>query len=301
MIDIVIIGGGPAGLTAAIYGARAGRSVTVCEMESLGGQITQAHKVNNYPAISEISGIELGDRLCQHAMDVGATIEFTQVLTVDKNQDGTFTVKTEDDTYTAGAVIYAGGARPTPLSLPREKDLTGSGISYCALCDGAFFKGKQVAVVGGGNSAFDDALFLAGVCESVTLIHRRHQFRAENALVEAAKKMPNIRFVTGATVEAILGEEKLEGLRIQTETGVQEMEVSGLFVALGRSPECSIISHLADLDEKGYVSSDESCMTKTPGLFIAGDCRKKQIRQLTTATADGTVAATHACAYLDTL
>lgn len=298
MTDIVIIGGGPAGLTAAVYAARAGKSVTVCEMQSLGGQITQAHLVNNYPAIENISGMELGDKLCSHAMNCGAEIQFTQVLRVEKTADG-FSVTTEDEVIPCRSVIYAGGARPTPLSLPREAELTGSGVSYCALCDGAFFKDMEVAVVGGGNSAFDDALFLAGVCKNVTLIHRRHQFRAENALVEAAKKTPNIRFLTGATVEALNGSGKLESVTVGTEDGVQDISVSGLFVALGRSPECSLISHLADMDERGYCDSDENCATRTPGLYVAGDCRKKLIRQLTTATADGTVAATHACAWLD--
>ncbi len=298
MTDIVIIGGGPAGLTAAIYAARAGKTVSVCEMQSLGGQITQAHLVNNYPAIGNISGMELGDKLCAHAMDCGAEILFTQVLKVDKTEEG-FLVTTEDDTISCRAVIYAGGAHPTPLSLPREAELTGSGVSYCALCDGAFFKGLDVAVVGGGNSAFDDALFLSGVCNRVTLIHRRHQFRAENALVEAAKKAPNIQFLTGATVASLEGAEKLEALTVNTESGITQLPVSGLFVALGRSPECSLIAHLADLDERGYCDSDENCTTRTPGLYVAGDCRKKAIRQLTTATADGTVAATHACAWLD--
>ncbi|MBE6982072.1 MAG: FAD-dependent oxidoreductase [Ruminococcaceae bacterium] len=298
MTDLVIIGGGPAGLTAAVYAARAGKSVTVCEMQSLGGQITQAHLVNNYPAIENISGMELGDKLCSHAMNCGAEIQFTQVLQVEKTPEG-FSVTTEDEVIPCRSVIYAGGARPTPLSLPREAELTGSGISYCALCDGAFFKDQEVAVVGGGNSAFDDALFLAGVCKTVTLIHRRHQFRAENALVEAAKKTPNIRFLTGATVQSLNGADKLESVTVDTEDGVQEISVSGLFVALGRSPECSLISHLADLDERGYCDSDENCATRTPGLYVAGDCRKKLIRQLTTATADGTVAATHACAWLD--
>ena len=301
MTDIVIIGGGPAGLTAAIYAARAGKNVVVCESESMGGQITQAHKVNNYPAIGEISGIELGDKLCAHAMDCGAEIQFTHVEKITKLDDGTFEIITDDGALQARALIFAGGARPRPLSIPREAELTGSGISYCALCDGAFFKGKNVAVVGGGNSAFDDALFLSDVCNQVTLIHRRDEFRAEKALVDAAASATNIRFITGATVEAIEGQTMLEAVRLNTDKGPETITVSGLFVALGRTPNCQLISELADLDSYGYAISDENCKTKTPGLFVAGDCRTKPIRQLTTATADGTVAATHACAYLDTL
>lgn len=302
MTDILIIGGGPAGLTAAIYAARAGKTVTVCEKESMGGQITHAHKVNNYPALPEISGVELGDKLCGHAMDVGAQIEFTSVTKLTRNADGSFLAETEDGEIHARAVVFAGGAKPRPLAVEREEEFVGSGISYCALCDGSFFKGQDVAVVGGGNSAFSDALFLAGVCRSVTLIHRREGFRAEKAQIEAAKQMKNIRFCLNASVKALEGADQLEAVTVTKTDGTEErIAVSGLFVALGRVPESGLIEELADLDEAGYADSNESCKTRTPGLFIAGDCRKKAVRQLTTATADGTVAATAACEYLDTL
>lgn len=295
MTDIAIIGGGPAGLTAAIYAARAGKAVTVFERESMGGQITHAHKVSNYPGFTEISGTELGDKFCAQAMDMGAEIEFTNVESVEKEGD-TFRITAEDGEFTAKSLIFAGGAKPRPLGVEREEELTGAGVSYCALCDGAFFAGKDVAVVGGGNSAFSDALFLAGVARSVTLIHRRDSFRAEPKQIEAAKAAENIRFLTSCTVTALLGENQVTGLRLSTG---EEISVDGVFVALGRIPDTSLIADLADLDEAGYVLSDESCETKTRGLYVAGDCRKKGIRQVTTAVSDGTAAATAAAEYLD--
>ena len=299
MVDVLIIGGGPAGLTAAIYAARAGRTVTVCERESLGGQITHAHKVSNFPGTVDISGTQLGDNLCAHAMEMGAEIEFTSVLSVDKEGD-TFRVVTDDGEVLARTVIFAGGAKPRKLGVDREEALIGGGVSYCALCDGAFFANQDVAVVGGGNSAFSDALFLAGVCRSVTLIHRRNAFRAEQAQLEAAKRTQNLRFLTPGTVTALEGESRLTGVEVtMTDGSVEHLSVSGLFVALGRVPDTQLIAHLADVDESGYVLSDESCRTKTPGLFVAGDCRRKTVRQLTTAVADGTVAATFASEYLD--
>lgn len=295
MTDIAIIGGGPAGLTAAIYAARAGKTVTVFERESMGGQITHAHKVSNYPGFTEISGTELGDKFCAQAMDMGAEIEFTNVESVEKEGD-TFRITTEDGEFTAKSLIFAGGAKPRPLGVDREEELTGAGVSYCALCDGAFFAGKDVAVVGGGNSAFSDALFLAGVARSVTLIHRRDSFRAEPKQIEAAKAAENIRFLTSCTVTDLVGENQVTGLRL---SNGEEISVDGVFVALGRIPDTSLIAHLADLDEAGYVLSDESCETKTRGLYVAGDCRKKGIRQVTTAVSDGTAAATAAAEYLD--
>lgn len=303
MIDLLIIGGGPAGLTAAIYAARAGKSVTVCEKESLGGQITQAHQVCNYPGIPSISGMELGDRLCAHAMEAGAQIEFTAVLSLERHADGHFLVQTEDGSLEAKAIIYAGGAKPRTLSLPHEEALVGRGISYCALCDGEFFREKDVAVVGGGSTAVSDALYLADICRSVTLLHRRQDFRAEDILVQEAKQTENIHIRTPYMVTALHGIDALTTLTItHAEHGeTQELPVAALFVALGREPDLRMLRTLATLDEDGYGSAAEDCRTKTPGLFIAGDCRQKAIRQLTTAVADGTVAATMACTYVDNL
>ena len=299
MTDVLIIGGGPAGLTAAIYAARAGRSVTVCEGESLGGQITHAHTVSNYPGLPEVSGSELGDKLCAQAMDLGAEIEFTRVLSLEK-RDGSFLAVTDDGEVEARSVIFAAGAKPRPLGVEREEELVGQGVSYCALCDGAFFSGRDVAVVGGGNSAFSDALFLAGVCAGVTLIHRREGFRAEQAQIDAATRTENLRFLTGCTVEALEGDAQLSGLTVRRQDGSREhLPVSGVFAALGRVPDTGLIAALAELDEAGYAMADEGCRTGTPGLFVAGDCRSKAVRQLTTAVADGTVAAIAACEYLN--
>lgn len=301
MIDVLIIGGGPAGLTAAVYAARAGKTVTVCEQESFGGQIAQAHQVDNYPALPGISGMELGDKLCAQAMDAGATVEFTGVSRLTREADGTFTATTDDGEIKARAVIFAAGAKPRPMGVAREEELTGSGVGYCALCDGAFFKGKDVAVVGGGNTAFSDALFLADICKSVTLIHRREGFRAEMPLIEAAKKAENIRILTPYTVAGLVGESNLEALTLShRESGeTLTLPVDGVFVALGRVPDCTLIQDYVDLDEQGFIAAGEDCRTKTPGLYVAGDCRAKLVRQLTTAVADGTVAATLACEHLN--
>ena len=300
MTDLLIIGAGPAGLTAAIYAGRAGKSVTVCEREALGGQITQAHEVQNYPAISSISGMELGDRLCQHAMDWGAQIEFTNVLDLQRKPDGTFAAETEDGPLTARAVIYAGGAKPRPLGVEREADLTGAGVSYCALCDGGFFRDQEVAVVGGGNTAIGDALYLSAMCRSVTVIHRRDAFRAEETVLQKARETANIRFITSATVSSLMGDDALTGVMLRHADGSErELAVSGLFVALGRQSDAALLSGLTGLDGSSYLPYGEDCTTPVPGLFVAGDCRAKEVRQLTTAVADGTVSATAACHWLD--
>ena len=300
MTDILIIGGGPAGLTAAIYAARAGKSVIVCERESLGGQITQSHQVDNYPGLPGISGIELGDKLYTQAMDSGAEVQFNSVNKLTKNDD-VFAAETDDGVIEARSVIFAAGAKPRPLGVEREEDMVGRGVCYCALCDGAFFRGQDVSVVGGGNTAFSDALFLAAICKSVTLIHRRDGFRAELPLIRAVEQAENIRFEIPYTVSGLIGEEDLEGLRLNNAvTGeTKELAVSGVFAAMGRVPDCTLISDFADLDGQGFVDASEACETRTAGLFVAGDCRKKTIRQLTTAVSDGTTAAMAACEYLN--
>jgi len=272
----------------------------VCEREALGGQITQAHEVQNYPAIPAISGMELGDRLCQHAMDWGAQIEFTNVLQLRREADGSFTAETEDGPLSARAVIYAGGAKPRPLGVEREADLTGAGVSYCALCDGGFFRDQDVAVVGGGNTAIGDALYLAAMCRSVTVIHRRDGFRAEETVLKKARETSNIRFITSATVSSLVGEDSLRGVVLRHADGSEsELSVAGLFVALGRQSDAGLLSGLTGLDGSSYLPYGEDCSTPVPGLFVAGDCRAKEVCQLTTAVADGTVAATAACHWLD--
>lgn len=303
MIEVAVVGGGPAGLTAALYAARAGRSVTVFEGNSFGGQITQSPLVENYPGLANVSGMELGDRMYVQAEQAGATLSFSGVEAIQKSAAGTFLLTTEDGIVEAQAVIYAAGAAPRHLELPGEDALVGRGISYCALCDGAFFANQDVAVAGGGNTALEDALYLAQRCRSVTLIHRRNTFRAESALVERAKATGNLTICTQAQITGLLSQDgNLTGLLLQKQDGtVKTLAVSGLFVAFGRIPDTAPLSALAPRDEQGYVLTDDQMQTPTPGLFAAGDCRHKQIRQLTTAVSDGTVAAISACRYLGKL
>lgn len=302
MTDIAVIGGGPAGLTAALYAARTGKTVTVYERECIGGQITRAPQVENYPGSGRVSGLQLGDRMAAQAEAAGAEISLTDVQKMVKETSGIFRLDTDDGECYAKAVIYACGARPKTLGLPGEAELIGHGISYCALCDGSFFKEQDVAVVGGGNSAFDDALLLSERCHHVTLIHRRSSFRAEQILVERVKQRKNISLLTDTTVSELIQKNgQLTGLKLKSESGKDEtLPVSGLFAALGRLPDTQVLIGLAALDENGYVISDEKmAVSETPGLFIAGDCRIKSVRQLTTAVSDGTIAAISACEYLE--
>lgn len=298
MYDIVIIGGGPAGLTAATYAKRAGKSVLVIEKNAFGGQITWSPKVENFPSVVSISGTELGDRLLEQAMEQGAEVELEEAVSI---RDGA--VKTiaclSGAEFQAKAVILAAGAKPRMLGLPREEALVGSGVGFCAVCDGAFYKGRPVAVNGGGNSALQDALLLAETCSRVYLIHRRDRFRGEAKLVEALRAKENVEFVLNASVVELLGETELFGVVVEQEGDRRELAVDGLFVAVGHQPDVREFENLIALDEGGYALSGEDCLTKTPGVFVAGDCRSKRVHQLTTAMADGSVAALAACAYLD--
>ena len=302
MTDIAVIGGGPAGLTAALYAARTGKSVTVYERECIGGQITRAPQVENYPGTGRVSGLQLGDSMAAQAEAAGAVISLTDVQKIVKETSGIFRLDTDDCECYAKAVIYACGAQPRTLGLPGEAELVGHGISYCALCDGSFFKDQDVTVVGGGNSAFDDALLLSERCHHVTLIHRRSSFRAEQILVERVKRRNNISLLTDTTVSKLIQENgQLTGLKLKRKSGKDEtLPVSGLFVSIGRQPDTELLTGLAALDENGYVISDEEmAVSETPGVFVAGDCRIKRVCQLTTAVSDGTVAAVSACAYLE--
>lgn len=302
MTDIAVIGGGPAGLTAAMYAARAGKNVAVYERDCIGGQITRAPLVENYPGTGTVSGLQLGDSMAAQAEAAGAVITFTDVQKAVKESSGIFRLDTDDGECYAKAVIYACGARPRTLGLPGEAELIGHGISYCALCDGSFFRKQAVAVVGGGSSAFADALLLSERCSHVTLIHRRSSFRAEQILVDRVKQRNNISLLTDTTVLELIRENgQLTGLALKSKIGKNEtLAVSGLFVALGRLPDTQALVGLAALDENGYVFTDEkTAVPETPGLFVAGDCRIKSVYQLTTAVSDGTVAAISACEYLE--
>ena len=300
LYDILIIGGGPAGLTAATYARRAGKSVLVIEKNAFGGQITWSPKVENFPGFVSVSGTELGDRLLEQAMEQGAEVELDEVTGVEVSPEGIKTVQCDSGAEFKGrALIIAVGAKPRMLGLPREEELVGNGVCFCAVCDGAFYAGKDVAVNGGGNSALQDALLLSEKCRKVTLIHRRDSFRGEQKLVEALEKRENVDFVLGASVTELLGEGELTGIAVEQHGQRREIPVAGLFVAIGHAPDNGIYAGLMDLDAAGYAASGEDCLTKSAGVFVAGDCRAKGVRQLTTAAADGSTAALAACRWLD--
>ena len=299
MVDIVIIGGGPAGLTAATYACRAGKTMLVIEKNAFGGQITWSPRVENFPGFLSVSGTALGDKLLEQAMEQGAAVELEEAVSAEKTGAGWRVLCESGAAFEGRALILAAGARPRALGVEREEELVGSGVCYCAVCDGVFYAGRPVAVCGGGNSALQDALLLSESCERVYLIHRRDSFRGEQKLVEALRERANVEFVLNSRVTALLGEEELTGLRLEQDGRERVLAVEGLFVAIGHTPDLGAFgAHLA-LDEGGYAASGEDCRTASRGLFVAGDCRRKTVRQLTTAVADGAVAALAACDYLN--
>lgn len=300
MYDIIVIGAGPAGLTAALYALRADKTVLVLEKATFGGQITFSPQIENYPGFAKMSGNEFADKLVDQVISQGADIEMETVTGIRDNGD-TKTVITEDGEHEAKAVIIATGVKHRQTGLPNENELVGEGVSYCAVCDGAFFKGQTVAVLGGGNSALQEAVLLSEGCEKVYVIQNLDYFTGEARLVEKLKEKDNVEFIMGTVISSLNGEGSLESLTLRKEADASESElkVNGLFVAIGLIPNNKIFEEIAGLDEWGYIDSDESCLTKTEGVFVAGDCRKKQIRQITTAAADGSVAALAACRYID--
>ena len=302
MYDIIVVGGGPAGLTAALYALRAGKSVLVIEKSTFGGQITWSPKVENYPAIPSVSGTELGDRLMAQAEAQGAEFELDEVISVELDGD-VKRVKTDfGGEFEAKALIIAVGAKPRMMGLEREEELVGNGVCFCAVCDGAFYKNRPVAVSGGGNSALQDAVLLSDTCSKVYLIHRRATFRGEAKLVETLRSKDNVEFVLESSVTALHGENELSGITVTNKDGAsRDISVDGLFVAVGHAPDNGVFAQLMELDEAGYAASDESCLTKTRGVFVAGDCRRKAVRQLTTAAADGSATALAACSYIDNM
>lgn len=298
MKDIIIIGGGPAGLTAAIYGARSGKSVLIFEGKAFGGQISKSHKVENYPGFEEISGFDFSVKLKKQAELFGAEIISAKVKSVEENE-GFFTV-TADKDYQAKAVIFALGTEPKKSGIPDEDKLIGRGLSYCATCDGNFFRGREVAVIGGGNTALQDALYLSDICKKVYLVHRRDSFRAEKNLVARAQEKENIEFVMNSVLLSAEASPVIKSITVKNkESGEKtDFSVNGLFLAIGQTPLTAEFSDILPLDSYGYVQAGEDCKVRD-GVYVCGDCRQKDIRQLTTATADGTVAATKAVEYLD--
>lgn len=297
--DILIVGAGPAGLTAAIYARRAGKTVLVLERDTFGGQITFSPKLENYPGFAEISGNELAQRMLEQAMALGAEIDMDQVLAV---RDGAVkTVVGEARSYEAKTVIIAAGARHRRLHLPREEEFIGNGISFCAVCDGAFYRDRHVALVGGGNTALQEAVLLSEICERVTVVQNLPFLTGEQRLIEALAARPNVDYRYGTVVIGYEGGEALTALNLlQTESGTESrLAVDGAFLAIGTEPENAPFSAVAALDEQGYITADESCRTETAGIFAAGDCRTKAYRQVATAISDGAAAALNACRYLD--
>ena len=297
--DIIIIGAGTAGLSAAIYAQRAGKTTLVLEREAYGGQIINTPDVENYPGIAHISGFDFATGLYEQAQNLGAEVEFADVSGVE-DQGGKKIVHTTGGDFACRALILATGVQRRKLGLPKEQAFTGKGVSYCATCDGAFFKGKDVAVNGGGNTALEDAQYHSRIAGKVYLIHRRDAFRADPAEVKKIEGKENVIPVLNCTVTDLVGDGKLSGVEVMNKvTGEKKvLPVSALFVAIGQAPSNAAFAGLVDLDEAGYIRAGEDCKTSRPGVFAAGDCRTKSVRQLTTAAADGAVAALAAAAYL---
>lgn len=297
--DIIVIGAGPAGLTSAIYGRRANKKVLVLEAKSYGGQIINTLDIENYPAEEHISGFDFATKLYNQAKNLGAEIVFEKAVEVNdlgKEKE----IKTTKNTYKTKTVIIATGSENRKLGLPNENELIGKGISYCATCDGAFYKKKIVAVVGGGNTALEDALYLSNIANKVYLIHRRDKFRAEEKVVELIKEKDNIELLYNSNITKLISNEKLEKIEITSNDGnIKTINIDGLFVAVGRIPENQNFAKLVELDENGYIVANENCHTNIEGIFVAGDNRAKTVRQLVTATSDGANAATSAIKYIN--
>lgn len=303
--DVIIIGSGPAGLAAAIYAQRARLSTVVLEKEFMsGGQVVNTYEVDNYPGLPGIGGFELGMKFREHAEKLGAQFLNIEARHIELEDEGRIKViYTDAQEYRARTLVLAMGAHNRELGVPGEKELTGMGVSYCATCDGAFFKGRTVAVVGGGDVAVEDALFLARGCEKVYLIHRRDELRAAAVLQEQLRKCENVEFVWDTEVVSIPGEDHVECIKVRNKKSGEEkvLDVEGVFIAVGTIPNTGIVTKLLQLDKNGYINASEDGITEVPGVFAAGDLRMKQLRQIVTAVSDGANVITSVQAYLNTL
>jgi len=298
MYDIIVIGGGPAGLTAAIYARRANKSVLVIEKGSFGGQITFSPKVENIPGFAEVTGNEFAEKLVEQALGLDAEVECAEVLEI--KQGDVKTVVSDSGEFEAKTVIIATGAKHRMLGLPREEEFVGEGISFCAVCDGAFYAGRDVAVIGGGNSALQEAILLADLAKKVYVVQNLDFLTGEQKLQEKLNNKENVEIILGHTVKGIIGDTTLTGITIaDSNDNEKQLDIDGMFVAIGLIPQNEAFEGVINLDERGYVTSDENCLTNADGIFVAGDCRSKKIRQVATAAADGAVAALAACDYID--
>ena len=298
--DLIIIGAGTAGMTAAIYAQRAGKQAIMLEALSYGGQIINSPDVENYPGMAHVSGFDFATALYEQAKGLGAELRFEKALSIEE-RDGHKVVKTAKTEYECKAVILATGAKNRPLGLEKEQSYIGRGISYCATCDGMFYRGKVVAVNGGGNTALEDAAYLADICETVYLIHRRDAFRGDEKDVEKLRNKPNVVFVLNSTIKELQGEDRISAVVVEDKftKETRTIQVDGLFIAIGQMPDNTAFAEWVTLDAGGYITAGEDCHTGTPGIYTAGDCRTKSVRQLTTAAADGAIAALAACQEMD--
>ena len=300
MLDTMIIGAGPAGMAAGIYAARAELSHLVLESGLMsGGQIVNTSEVDNYPGLKGIGGFELAMKFREHCDVCGVQFRDGKVVKVEKKESGFLVLLEDGDSYETKTVLFATGAKHRMLGIPGEAEFAGSGVSYCATCDGAFFRGKEVAVIGGGDVAIEDALFLARICSKVYLVHRRDEFRAAKTLVNRLRACENVEFVLKATPSEVKGNGRVESLCVNTPEGERELPVSGVFVAVGMLPNTELLKGLVTLDETGYVVAGEDCRADVPGIFAAGDLRTKHLRQVVTAAADGATAIYEIEAYLN--
>lgn len=303
MYDIVIIGAGPAGLTAAVYARRANKSVLILDREGFGGQIAFSPKVENYPGFESISGSELADKMVEQVLSQGADVEVEEVCAV-KDNGATKTVCTSDgNNYHCKSVIIAGGAKHRRLGIANEEKFIGEGISFCAVCDGAFYKDKEVILIGGGNSALQEAILLSETSKKVTVVQNLDFLTGEQKLQDIIAKRENITVILGSVVDSITDGDEFTSIVIKkvSDGTLTTLNADGMFLAIGLEPDNKAFAELVELDGAGYINSAEDCLTKTPGVFVAGDCRKKAVRQVTTASADGAVAAIAACRYIDSL
>ena len=301
MYDIIVVGGGPAGLTAALYARRANKNVLIIEKATFGGQITYSPKVENIPGFISLTGNEFAEKLVEQVLEQGADVEMAEVLSI---TDGEVKkVITDSGEYEAKTVIIATGAKHRMLGLPNEEKFVGEGISFCAVCDGAFYKDKTVAVIGGGNSALQEAILLSDLAKKVYVVQNLDRLTGEVKLAEQLEGKANVEIILGTVVDSLIGENTLEGINVKkvSDDSITSLSLDGMFIAIGLIPQNDIFKNLLALNDYGYADSKEDCLTKTNGVFVAGDCRSKRIRQVATAAADGAIAALAACDYIDSL
>lgn len=299
MYDVIIIGAGPAGMTAGLYAVRSGLSTVILESEVYGGQVVNTAEIENYPCVKNIAGWEMAQQMYDQITDAGVSVVFDKVVSLKKN-DGCFTVESADNSYECRAVIIANGAKHRKLGCSGEAELSGRGVSYCATCDGSFFRDKRVAVIGGGNTALEDALYLSNICEKVFLVHRREEFRAEKQLCEVISQKKNIELRLGIVPEKIVGSERVEEVLLKKidSDDFETLSVDAVFVAIGMEPDNKPFSEVVQINDGGYIVANENCETSCPGVYAAGDTRTKLLRQIVTAVSDGAIAAAQALTYI---